>query len=460
MNKLYVNSGLLFLNNLVLVEGKFTASFTEDDEFVYFKTLVGEILTKNIKITALAKNEAGNEFYTDITELLSVIKPFLLIYGNTLDVQNSLTQEPSGFEKPEDCIVTYNPTNRTITLTGNTNCFSLGKKIEAVIPGWTSEPHDVEPNSYFLYFDGTSFVWSNTPWKFYYVQIALVYRDTANFCLRECHGLMQWQVHAELHKTTGTYLYSGGDISAVVLNSTTAAHRRPFISQTIIADEDLETTLPALNTNAYSRIHLTGLAVTNITQDNTDIIALSGNQPFYNKFNGVSWVQTLVSINNYAKIFIMALPTSSNADYLKDRYLFIQPQTINGTLKTIQNLTPESVNLGHIAPTVAEYVYIGEIIIQYTGGNWRIASVRKLTGSRVTQVSSPTGSFLSIINTDDTLTGDGTVANPLKTNLIVTPAPATPTSQGIKGQLSYDSTYMYLCVDTNTWLRTSLNTWS
>lgn len=41
----------------------------------------------------------------------------------------------------------------------------------------------------------------------------------------------------------------------------------------------------------------------------------------------------------------------------------------------------------------------------------------------------------------------------------VTP-PATSTSPGVAGQVAYDGSYFYICVATNTWVRTAINDWS
>ncbi len=38
-------------------------------------------------------------------------------------------------------------------------------------------------------------------------------------------------------------------------------------------------------------------------------------------------------------------------------------------------------------------------------------------------------------------------------------APATTASTGAPGQLAYDSSWLYVCVSTNTWVRTALATW-
>ena len=40
-----------------------------------------------------------------------------------------------------------------------------------------------------------------------------------------------------------------------------------------------------------------------------------------------------------------------------------------------------------------------------------------------------------------------------------TTTPVGPTNTGRKGEIRYDSDYLYICVATNTWKRTALSTW-
>lgn len=42
---------------------------------------------------------------------------------------------------------------------------------------------------------------------------------------------------------------------------------------------------------------------------------------------------------------------------------------------------------------------------------------------------------------------------------LVVDVPATTTSTGVKGQIAYNSSHLYLCVATNTWRRLELQTW-
>lgn len=41
----------------------------------------------------------------------------------------------------------------------------------------------------------------------------------------------------------------------------------------------------------------------------------------------------------------------------------------------------------------------------------------------------------------------------------LTTPPATAASAGVKNQFSYDATYLYICVATDTWKRVEILTW-
>jgi len=324
---------------------------------------------------------------------------------------SSLTKEPTGFVSPELVVINYDSTNRTITLTGTVDAYWRGVKIDALVSGWVSTAHTATNGTWYLYYNGSSFVWSQTVWTFNMVQIAFVYYSTNDkFALRECHSLMSWQTHKELHETIGTYRNSGGDFSNYVLASTTAANRRSFISACLIDDEDLPTNNPALNTNSYCLRYLTSTGVTTFTTIATDIIALLTNNPYYNQFTGGNWIQTLMPNNSYAAIFVLTIPTTSDSGSQAYRYQFIQPQSTSGSLSTIQALTIDSVILGDAI--LSEFAFIQKIIVRFTGGNWVISGTTKLTGNRQNAVSLQ-GSFLSSVNTTTDFSGVGTLTNPL-----------------------------------------------
>jgi hypothetical protein len=83
-----------------------------------------------------------------------------------------------------------------------------------------------------------------------------------------------------------------------------------------------------------------------------------------------------------------------------------------------------------------------------TSGTATVASL-SVTGTS-TFTGSPT--FNSVV----------TANQGIKTNSFAVTSPSVPasaTASGVKGQISYDSNYFYVCVATNTWKRTALSTW-
>ena len=293
----------------------------------------------------------------------------------------------TGFVDPIAVNVSYNGITRKITLTGDIRAAYKGIPMTEIIPsfvsGWQSEAHDITNSGYFLYFNGTNFVWSTISWDFKQLQIASVYRDGVNFCLRECHGLMDWQSHESNHNNIGTYLKSGADVSGFILNSDVATNRRPTVSQALVYDEDLPSILPELTNGLYSRLFLDGANNANLENDKTDIIEYTaGNRFTYNLFTGGVWTKATAANNQYAKVFLMAVPVTSDADCQKNRFIWIMPQTVNSTLTTIQNLTPANLSLGQISTALAEYVFVQEFIIRATANGWTIVSTAKLTGNK------------------------------------------------------------------------------
>jgi hypothetical protein len=403
-----------------------------NDGTVYQKVSIADKAALDNGLTASTNHIADESIHTELADIQA------LAFKGAADV----TKEVTGFYSNtsldnSDIIVTYDSINRTITLTGDFVAFYEGVIVPSLISGWVSDPHPIGSGTYFLYYNGTSFVWGATPWDFTNVMIALVFRDTANFCLRETHGLMQWQSHKSDHQNLGTYLLSGGDAYDYTLSSTTASERRPLLTECRVADEDLTTIIPALSTEVYTRLQLSLANNTNFVQDSLDIINLDGNRPYYNQFTGGNWVQTLFPNNAYGKIFIMAIPVTADAECQKNRFVFIQPQAISTTLSTIQAVTTASVNLGHISTALAEYCFIGEIIVRYAGGNWTMTSYSKITGNRTSQTIL-TGNFLSNVATDTTIDGDGTGLSPL--SIANSLATKEDTISGIPNTFAYHGT--------------------
>ena len=61
--------------------------------------------------------------------------------------------------------------------------------------------------------------------------------------------------------------------------------------------------------------------------------------------------------------------------------------------------------------------------------------------------------------TDLLLGTDSDSANATKDFIISSSVPALASSTGAAGQIAYDSTYIYVCVATDTWKRVAIATW-
>ena len=338
-------------------------------------------------------------------------------------LSDKITREFSGFvgqnDGNDDITVTYNSASRKITLAGTFKAYYQGVLILNVTAGtWTSDPHPSGViTAQFLKYGSNGFEWQSTTWNFHEVQIAYVCVNSAGtycFAQREVHGLMDWESHNRFHDVIGTNLKSGGDLSDYVLASTAAAARRPLISAASVYDEDLLSVITALSTETYCAANLTGTGTVNFTTAYSDIVHLLSNNPYYNSFVTPNWTQTLMPNNSYQAIFVAAIPTTDDATALSHRYVFFQGQQTSVTLSVIQALTTANITLGDFASISPEFVFIAKIIVRYTGSNWQLTQVDKITGNKVSQLSTPVGSFLSSVSVDDiTITGDGTTGNPL-----------------------------------------------
>ncbi|MDA3856209.1 MAG: hypothetical protein PF569_08180 [Candidatus Woesearchaeota archaeon] len=412
INKVAVDSSGIAIASTLDIAGAYTFSGTPD---AYPVALIYQIQIKGIDL--------GNITLNNVIDQSEINTADRVTYGNTnMDALNvkegidelknitTITKDPTGFFEPENLVINYDSTARTVTITTMTEAYFKGKLVPELVSGWTSTAHDVASGAYFLYYDGTSFVWSNTPWTFDLLQIAYTYVDGVNFGLRECHGLMPYTTHLELHKTIGTYLDAGGDLSGYTLDSTTL--KNPVVSACTIYDEDIKTVNATNNSSVYTQFYNAGAGATSTFQiDQTAIVPVLVNQPYYNQFTGGAWQQTLLPVSNYMALWQIAIPTTSDAESQKFRFIWVQGQTA-GTLSQIQALSPSNVNLGDLSLLSPEFVFINKVIIRYIGGNWSITSAEKITGTKTSQ-SLLTGAFLSSVAVDTTLTGNGTAVSPL-----------------------------------------------
>lgn len=310
-------------------------------------------------------------------------------------------KDGSGFTNQNNIIIDYDGTTRKVTLTvpvGQTfDAKYKGVVIDELVPNWVSPAHADVTATYYLYYDGTQFQFNTTGWAtdFSVTQIAVVQYDAVaktGLCTRECHGFMEPEVHKSHHFDIGTTKLSGGAISNVTLNSTTATHRRPYVADTTLRDEDLESLVNALSTNSYCQRRLTGTAengTRTFQTAQTEFIKLSTNQPYWNEWTGSTWQDTLMTNNYFAAVFIVAIPAAHDANSQLYRLMWVQPQMQSPDFALIDELTSASLKHGEPSALVAEYNFIGKIIIKYIGGDWQVVKYETINGNRVMQSASP-----------------------------------------------------------------------
>jgi len=384
-----------------------------------------------------------------------------LIYSNKLQVQNNYSGEPTGFDVPENVIITGDNTTRTVTLTGsNWNAYYNGILNNTIVSGWTSSAHDTDTAKvYFLLYDGSTISWEDVSTlaedRYKYLLIALAFYNSTDgnwVYQRECHGLMNWQAHREFHDTIGTYKESGGTLGDYTEDSTTAADRRPSVTAALIYDEDLPSTVTAITAGTgvagdYSQFYLSGAGATaNIITTASEIVPLSGNRPYFNEFTGGSWQQTLMTNNDYMNVYLLAVPMAADTDSQKLRYLWVQGQTQYATEEEALGETTQDLSLGTFIDLTPESIFVVKVTIVYTAANWKITNVEALTGNRYNQVGSPQGNYLSTVTTGVSLDGLGTVSSPLEMSGIFVPDADSTTSyqffktDGVTPVLTIDTT--------------------
>jgi hypothetical protein len=138
--------------------------------------------------------------------------------------------------------------------------------------------------------------------------------------------------------------------------------------------------------------------------------------------------------NSYMSIWLVGVPTTEDDTSQKYRYLWVQGQANTTTLATEQARLSSSLNMGDLTPEYPEYSFLARIILRFTGGNWQWQQADLLSGTKVSQSSSPAGSFLSTVTTDTTLTGDGTLGNPLAVSSLIARASARNTTGSARSE--------------------------
>lgn len=330
-------------------------------------------------------------------------------FSNIVAISQSLgwvTAEPTGFDDKlspcEDIVMTYDYTTRKITLTHSSGyIYYWWQGVQyAVTSPWTSTAHTNATNTYYLSIKtGGVITWGTDVWDFKSeAPVAAVKYDTGNsiyIAFRELHALMPWQAHKEFHEVIGTYKLSGGSLTAgtyaIQPTVPTDADNTPGIDSTRIADEDAYTTNSALVQGTYTKVYFTGSGTPTFSIA-TNPLRKGTTYPYYNSYNGATFSNVETSTNKYLNYWIVAVPTATDSESTKYRYLFLQPQREYSSLSAASAETTGDLNLGTLASLFVEFVPIAKVTVYTlaaysTTGKYRIEAVTYLTRSRTNSVS-------------------------------------------------------------------------
>lgn len=319
----------------------------------------------------------------------------------------------TGFADPKFIVQAYDPIQRVVSMSHYSGAIEMwyrGRKTVRPSP-WTTPAHPNTVGNWFYYSaDGVNFAWSQTPWEFEDVIVAYVRFGTyLKFGIRECHGLMDPNAHRNDHINIGTYVASGGTLTAgtyaVKPASPVDADNSPAINQTVLHDEDLGTTVVALPESTYRVLFPVGAEFNSVVRQFPFTHTASGYINWFN--NGVETQgQTLKFYNVYA----LAIPAMGDAGSQSLRWVFIAPQAQYNNETDAAAEEFANINYGDFAQGITEYVPRFKITFATsasysTTGKVRIHNAVVLDRSRVqaTQTVTPTATSLNDLTDVDTV---------------------------------------------------------
>jgi len=171
-------------------------------------------------------------------------------------------------------------------------------------------------------------------------------------------ALIDKRIHYHLHNTVGTTWISGGDVSSFVIGSsanikdsslvyptslefdTSAAWNRITISETVIVDEDLIITIPALDKPGDGSL---GYTIYNRTDNSTWKWGFSNYPYLYDSSGYIQWDDRGVIREASANYFVNSYILYTNIDG-SSRYTIIPGQGQFDTLKDARSETPIKFN--------------------------------------------------------------------------------------------------------------------
>lgn len=357
---------------------------------------LGELAINTYDGKLYLKKDNGTQSIVDVTGGGGAVSS---VNGETGDVLLTATDIPGvqylhGFVFPYEVSLSYNKTNRTITVTPSGATFDVwinGVKYTKT-GAQTSTAHTNASGSYFLYYNASgNFEWSTDPWDFKNVSpVAYVFYSTTaadGIALFELHTYKrnpEW--HESQHFAIGTFVRSGLDASGYVLNSSTSNADITYqISSGIVVDEDIEYTAATLaDGGPYTIISRTGASEFTWTTAATVPFLSGATYIQYNQLSGGNYALTQLATGDYVNYYLFAT-TAIDAE---KRFFIIPGQAVHATLSSAQAESVASLALASFAlpESVAVWKFTYQANASYTSttGRVRLVEVNRITNTRGT----------------------------------------------------------------------------
>jgi hypothetical protein len=353
---------------------------------------------------------------------------------------SSITTEPTGFQNPDSWTVDFNSTTRvvTVTPTGTQAVYRRGTKYTFSAPltitiGAVQGDHFVILNT-----AGSGLSEQSTPWDLTAdVPVIYVYWDTVlvdGFAVRETHGAaMDGTSHRELHETIGTYRVSGGTVSGITVYTPPSdvtnpllASINPDVAATVVADEDLRTTIPAFTQDgivSYGKMRkqfVSNKWVWDVSDVNAPYFQ-SGSVPQYNPSSGGDSLAIMIN-EDYVCYYLFAVPAASGTRSQQLRYVWIPGQVKYSPATPLSVTTRTAARDSALAETFTsldltglpftEFCCIYKVVVRFLSTftnnvyRLRVEGIQNITGTKISSVN--IGAVTPTVH--GTLTGRSVVA--------------------------------------------------
>lgn len=189
---------------------------------------------------------------------------------------------------------------------------------------------------------------------------------------------------------------------------------------------------------------------------NTGDIRVNSDTGNFEYYDGIEWkiISPSVSISTI---------DTFNGDDSTVAFTLSESTTSTGTIITLNGVIQSPGNAYNISGTALTFTEAPKtsdaIEIRYTSTAFSVGNIIEDLGTSI-QVSDSNANIVSKINssnvvvtTSSSTTFSGSIFGIGSVSSITTNVPGSSNDTGTKGEIAYDSSYLYICVDTDTWVR-------